>query len=80
MGINPVAMGAIIILVFLFLKIPVFISVLAGSVAYFALTPSVPTQIIAQRVIAGIESIPLLAVPFFVCAGVFMNYSGVTKE
>lgn len=80
MGVSPVALGAIIILVFLFLKIPVFISVLAGSVAYFALTPSVPTQIIAQRVIAGIESIPLLAVPFFVCAGVFMNYSGVTKR
>lgn len=33
-----------------------------------------------QRVIAGTESIPLLAIPFFVCAGVFMNYTGVTKR
>ncbi|ABR46779.1 TRAP dicarboxylate transporter, DctM subunit [Alkaliphilus metalliredigens QYMF] len=80
MDISAVGLGAIIVLVFLFLQIPVFASLLAGSVTYFMLTPNIPTQIIAQRVISGIESIPLLAVPFFVCAGVFMNYSGVTKR
>jgi tripartite ATP-independent transporter DctM subunit len=80
MVINIVGLSAIIMLVFLFLNIPVFISVLAGSMVYFAMTPSVPTQIIAQRVLSGMESIPLLAVPFFICAGVFMNYSGVTKR
>lgn len=80
MGISAVGIAAIIMLILLFLKVPVFASVLAGSVAYFSLTPNVPTQIIAQRVIVGVESIPLLAVPFFVCAGVFMNYSGVTKR
>ncbi|SNS18700.1 TRAP transporter, DctM subunit [Anaerovirgula multivorans] len=80
MDISAVGLGAIVLLTFLFLQVPVFASLLAGSVVYFALTPSIPTQIIAQRVIAGIESIPLLAVPFFICAGVFMNYSGVTKR
>lgn len=77
---SAVSVASIVLLVLLFLRIPVFAAVLAGSVVYFALTPSVPTQIIAQRVLAGIESIPLLAVPFFLCAGVFMNYSGVTKR
>lgn len=80
MGINAVGLAAIIMLILLFLKVPVFASVFAGAVVYFSLTPSVPTQIIAQRVIVGVESVPLLAVPFFVCAGVFMNYSGVTKR
>jgi tripartite ATP-independent transporter DctM subunit len=80
MTISVVAIAAIIMLVLLFLKVPVFASVLSGAVAYFALTPGVPTQIFAQRVISGVESIPLLAVPFFVCAGVFMNTSGVTKR
>jgi tripartite ATP-independent transporter DctM subunit len=80
MDINVVAIAVIVMLVLLFLKVPVFASVFAGSVAYFFLTPGVPTQIIAQRVVVGVESIPLLAVPFFVCAGVFMNYSGVTKR
>jgi tripartite ATP-independent transporter DctM subunit len=80
MTISVVAIAAIIMLVLLFLKVPVFASVLSGAVAYFALSPNVPTQIFAQRVISGVESIPLLAVPFFVCAGVFMNSSGVTKR
>nr|WP_216363897.1 TRAP transporter large permease [Moorella sp. E306M] len=74
------SVASIVLLVLLFLRVPVFAAVLAGSVSYFILSPSVPTQIIAQRVLAGIESIPLLAVPFFLCAGVFMNYSGVTKR
>ena len=62
------------------MKVPVFISILAGSVTYFILTPRVPQLIIAQRLVAGVESIPLLAIPFFVCAGVFMNHSGVTQR
>ncbi|GHU39439.1 C4-dicarboxylate ABC transporter [Spirochaetia bacterium] len=72
--------AAAVMLILLFLKIPVFISVLAGSVTYFMLHPELPAQIMAQRVIAGIESIPLLAIPFFVCSGVIMNYSGVTHR
>ena len=28
----------------------------------------------------GTEKISLLAIPFFVCAGIFMNYTGVTKR
>jgi len=75
-----IGLCAIIMLVLLFMKAPVFIAVLSGSVVYFVLTPSVPSQIFAQRIISGVESIPLLAVPFFVAAGVFMNYSGVTKR
>jgi tripartite ATP-independent transporter DctM subunit len=67
-------------LILLFVKMPVFIAVLAGSFSYFLLHPELPAQIMAQRVIAGIESIPLLAIPFFVCSGVIMNYSGVTRR
>lgn len=80
MAINVVGLAALVLLLLLFLKVPVFISVLAGTIVYFINTPSVPVQIIAQRVISGIESIPLLAIPFFVAAGVFMNYSGVSKR
>lgn len=75
-----VVIAALIMLVLLFLKVPVFASVLAGAVTYFSLMPGLSTRIFAQRVISGTESIPLLAVPFFVCAGVFMNYSGVTRR
>ena len=53
---------------------------MAGCVTYFSLTPGIPQLIVTQRIVSGTESIPLLAVPFFVCAGVYMNYSGVTER
>ncbi|MPM01593.1 Sialic acid TRAP transporter large permease protein SiaM [bioreactor metagenome] len=37
-------------------------------------------MMVVQRTISGLESIPLLAVPFFVMAGVFMNYTGITSR
>jgi tripartite ATP-independent transporter DctM subunit len=75
-----VLIAAAVMLITLFLKMPVFISLLAGSFTYFLLHPDLPAQIMVQRAIAGVESIPLLAVPFFVCSGVIMNYSGITER
>lgn len=73
-------LSAIIMLVLLFLKVPVYLSVLGGSAIYFVLNPSINTVMFAQRAITGVESISLLAIPFFVCAGILMNYTGVTKR
>lgn len=77
---TAVSVGLILVLVLLFLKVPVFVSIIAGSVAYFFLNPDVNAMILTQRVSSAIQSTSLLAVPFFVCAGVFMNYSGVTRR
>jgi len=73
-------LSAIVMLVLLFLKVPVYLSVLGGSAIYFVLNPSINTVMFAQRAITGVESISLLAIPFFVCAGILMNYPGVTKR
>ncbi|MTI60410.1 MAG: TRAP transporter large permease [Firmicutes bacterium] len=70
----------ITLLIFLFMKVPVYLSVLAGCVSYFLLESNIPTLISSQRFISGIESISLLAIPFFVATGVFMNSSGITKR
>lgn len=80
MEVNAVTVTILVLLVCLFLKVPVFVSILSGCAAYFVLAGNVPQLIMVQRVVAGTESIPLLAVPFFVCAGVYMNYSGVTER
>lgn len=80
-GTNTVlAVCAVLMLVFLFLKIPVFIAVLGASLIYFVLNPGINEIVFGQRAILGTESSSLLAIPFFVCAGVFMNYSGVTSR
>ena len=67
-------------LALLFLKVPVYVSVLGGSLVYFAANPNVNTIIFAQQAIIGVEKVSLLAIPFFVCAGIFMNYTGVTNR
>lgn len=75
-----VSISSILLLILLFMKVPVFIAILGTSVSYFALHTELSSAILVQRVLAGSQSIPLLAIPFFVCAGVFMNYTGVTKR
>lgn len=77
---NILILSAIVMLTLLFLKVPVFISILGGSAVYFLLNPGINPIIFAQQAITGVESISLLAIPFFVCAGIFMNYTGVTKR
>lgn len=74
------ALASIVMLVLLFLKVPVFISVLGGAAIYFVLNPGVNSIVFAQQAITGAESISLLAIPFFVCAGIMMNYTGVTAR
>lgn len=80
MEINPITIAVLVLLVFMFLRVPVFLSLLSATAIYFILTPNTPTLIIAQRILSGMQNIPLLAVPFFVCAGIIMNYTGVTKR
>ena len=72
--------ASLIMLLLLFLKVPVFISVLGGAAVYFLFNPNVNSVVFAQQAITGVESISLLAIPFFVCAGIIMNYTGVTAR
>ena len=38
------------------------------------------TQLFAQNLVAGIDSFPLLAVPFFILAGELMNAGGISRR
>lgn len=65
-------------LVLMVVGVPVAISMAAASVLYLVFYNVAPDIIAAQRMIAGVESFPLLAVPFFILAGNLMNSAGVT--
>ena len=71
-----VLLGGFILL--MVLGVPVAIAMVAASLAYLTLYGGAPDVIVAQRMIAGVESFPLLAVPFFILAGNLMNIAGVT--
>ncbi|OYX03788.1 MAG: ABC transporter permease, partial [Rhizobiales bacterium 32-66-8] len=66
---------------FLFLMlcgVPVALAMAGSSLLYIVVSGTVPDIVMAQRMIAGVESFPLLAVPFFIFAGNLMNIAGVT--
>src|ERR687898_765569 len=65
-------------LVLMILGVPVALAMAVASLLYILATGIVPDVIVAQRMIAGVESFPLLAVPFFILAGNLMNIAGVT--
>ena len=65
-------------LVLMLIGVPVAIAMAVASVLYIVLYGVAPDIIVAQRMIAGVESFPLLAVPFFILAGNLMNSAGVT--
>ncbi|AZO68351.1 TRAP transporter large permease [Mesorhizobium sp. M6A.T.Cr.TU.016.01.1.1] len=65
-------------LVLMLIGVPVAVSMATASVLYLVLYGVAPDIIAAQRMIAGVESFPLLAVPFFILAGNLMNIAGVT--
>jgi TRAP-type C4-dicarboxylate transport system permease large subunit len=65
-------------LVLMLIGVPVAISMAVASVLYLVVYGVAPDIIVAQRMIAGVESFPLLAVPFFILAGNLMNVAGVT--
>ena len=75
-----VGLSCILLLVFLFMKMPVFVAILGAASTYFILHPELKSVVFAQRFISGSQNMALLAIPFFVCAGLFMNYTGVTKR
>lgn len=68
-----------IMLVLIFVKVPVYASVLISSISYFLLSGS-NIFFAAQRITSGLESVSLLACPFFIMAGVLFNYTGVTDR
>ncbi len=60
--------------------VPVAIAMAGASLAYILLEGGVPPFVVIHRMIGGIDSFPLLAVPFFILAGNLMNNAGITTR
>jgi len=73
------------ILLFVFMTVllvgvPVFISLAGSSLLYTHFIGNIPDFVILHRMVGGIDSFPLLAVPFFILAGNLMNSAGITNR
>jgi tripartite ATP-independent transporter DctM subunit len=60
--------------------VPVAISLAGSSLLYVMLEGLQPHLVVLHRMIGGIDSFPLLAIPFFIMAGSLMNSAGITNR
>jgi C4-dicarboxylate transporter DctM subunit len=70
----------VIMLVLFALSAPIAWSMAAAATVYMAFGPQIPLQGMVQRMIGGIDTFPLLAIPFFILAGNLMNTGGITDR
>ncbi|SFU18308.1 TRAP transporter large permease [Sedimentitalea nanhaiensis] len=70
----------IVFLVLLALNLQVAFAIAIASLSFFMMSSGVPQELFIQRFVAVTHSFPLLAVPFFILAGVIMNASGITNR
>src|SRR6056297_4115803 len=62
------------------LGVPVAIALAGASAVFIIVSGQVPELVVAHRMINGVDSFPLLAVPFFILAGNLMNTAGITER
>jgi TRAP-type C4-dicarboxylate transport system permease large subunit len=60
--------------------VPVAIAMAGSSLVYILASGDLPPFAVVHRMIGGIDSFPLLAVPFFILAGNLMNNAGITNR
>ncbi|MBO9413532.1 MULTISPECIES: TRAP transporter large permease [unclassified Ruegeria] len=76
-------MGLTILFVSLFglmlLRVPIAFSLALSSFAYI-LYSGLPPVLLMHNMVNGMDSFPLLAIPFFILAGALMNSAGITAR
>jgi len=68
------------LLVFLAIGVAVAFSLIGASIVGLWLDPLASFDILPQRMLGGIDSFLLIAIPFFMLAGELMNRGGVTQR
>ncbi|MBX3598320.1 MAG: TRAP transporter large permease [Rhizobiaceae bacterium] len=70
---------AIVLFALMFLAVPIAVALGLASVVIIIIWGT-PGFILAQKMVNGVDSFPLLAVPFFILAASIMNASGITPR
>ncbi|HEX2546512.1 MAG TPA: TRAP transporter large permease [Ramlibacter sp.] len=60
--------------------VPVAIAMAGSALIYILASGNLPPFVVIHRMVSGIDSFPLLAVPFFILAGNLMNNAGITNR
>ena len=68
------------LVVLILMGVPIAVSLAGASLIYIVLSGNIPEITVIHRMVNGVDSFPLLAVPFFIMAGNIMNSAGITKQ
>ena len=60
--------------------VPIAIAMAGASLVYVMVSGNIPDFVVIHRMYGGVDSFPLLAVPFFIFAGNLMNSAGITNR
>lgn len=74
------AVFKLVFLAFMGAGVPVAIAMAAAVLLFVLLSGNAPPFVVIHRMVGGIDSFPLLAVPFFILAGNLMNVAGITTR
>lgn len=77
---SSLALLGLAFFVLLFAGAPIFICLIAACILVLGQLDLLSPQLVMQRVYAGIDSFPLLAIPFFLLAGKLMEAGGITRR
>ena len=64
----------------LIMGVPVAVALCGSSLIYILLAGSAPDVVVLHRMINGVDSFPLLAIPFFILDGNLMYSAGITNR
>ncbi|MGI5174356.1 TRAP transporter large permease [Treponema sp. OMZ 840] len=67
-------------LILLFLGLPVIGAMGLAAVVYIVGFMNIPLNIVGNQVLAGVSSVPLMAIPFFIISGALMESGGISKR
>lgn len=79
-GINSLALLFGYFLIFLVVGVPISIGLGLASLATIVGAGTLPMKFLAQVCFTSIDSFPIMAIPFFIAAGVFMGAGGLSKR
>jgi tripartite ATP-independent transporter DctM subunit len=79
-AIPPVLLLIVGFIVSILMGVPIAFGIAFAAAVYFLANPTLPTLIYSQQLVAGANHFVLLAIPFFVLAGVAMETNGMSSR
>jgi C4-dicarboxylate transporter DctM subunit len=68
------------LLLLIFSGIPIVFAFGAAAAIALAITTDIPMAVVAQRLFTGLDSFPLMAIPFFIMVGLLMEKGGIARR